>query len=248
VSRTVKDIMDGIEYTQKKKIANNTVRYTRPDGSVCIRLHKTDIVTSVKGDITLNSGGYKTPTTKDRMNNALRPMGWSVTQERKVWYLARIGEWDNKITFADGITIHADNTVTGAGVGPDRSLIMRIKKYAKGFAAALPVKPPDNGDCWGCLFHRSGNSSPYDMPMGTDHLILHFGGTKEQPEPYYVPSLLLRVLETRGIKPGQHAGSAYLGMAFSADWKTMLTTYQRQQFSRWISGFLYAVLIDGRKA
>ena len=141
-----------------------------------------------------------------------------------------------------------DNTITGAGAEPDKALIKRIKEYASGFASALPVSPPDKGDCWGCLFHESGNDSPHNFPMGTDHLIGHFGGTEDQPEPYYVPSLLMRVLKEHGIEPGKLAGSAWLGMAFSNEWKTMLTDSSRKQFARWINRFLYAVLIEGRKA
>lgn len=67
-------------------LQNNTLRYSLPDGRKVIRLHDTDIVQiDRKGVVTLDSGGYQTVTTKDRIN-AYTPRDFSV-YSRKGWYV-----------------------------------------------------------------------------------------------------------------------------------------------------------------
>jgi len=67
---TKSQIMEGIETIESKVLADNTVEYKKPDGTTVIRFHHTDIIeTAPDGTITLNSGGWKTMTTKDRMNS-----------------------------------------------------------------------------------------------------------------------------------------------------------------------------------
>ena len=52
-----------------RRVANNTVRYSRNDGATVWRLHTTDIVIRhADQSWTLNSGGWRTVTTKDRIN------------------------------------------------------------------------------------------------------------------------------------------------------------------------------------
>lgn len=62
----------------------------RPDGTLIIRYHQTDVVT-VKPDrtIILNTGGWRTATTKKRMNQAAiqYKLGYKVFQKNKNWYV-----------------------------------------------------------------------------------------------------------------------------------------------------------------
>lgn len=52
-----------------KKIANNTLLVTYPDGTRAIRLHDTNIITEDDyGRLILDNGGWSTPTTHNRMN------------------------------------------------------------------------------------------------------------------------------------------------------------------------------------
>lgn len=90
--QTKSDIMAGIEnVVSSKKIANNTIQYKLADGTEVIRLHNTDIFTKYRnGKIVLNTDGWLTPTTKDRLNNytdALMPKGYrlGISQEKKRW-------------------------------------------------------------------------------------------------------------------------------------------------------------------
>lgn len=86
-----------------KKIGNNTYLINGGDVvSVC--LHGTDVLKFYEnGHIKLNSGGYQTVTTKDRMNKYL-PIPWKVVQEKFIWYL---WNWKTKEKreFKDGMFV-----------------------------------------------------------------------------------------------------------------------------------------------
>ena len=86
------------------KVANNTYRINSENGFI-IRLHDTDILSSQDGIITLDSGGFDTHTTKDRMNRFL-PARYSVYQKDWAWYIKDSKE-NKTIPFKDGITLQA---------------------------------------------------------------------------------------------------------------------------------------------
>ena len=110
---------------RSKVIANNTVAYIL-GGRLHIRLHETDIIIVQPplrfpyGKITLNSGGWKTMTTKDRLNryNGRYERIWDngfscywqnpefrVWQEDGLWYVQ--GRNDKEPSyFYDGVTIY----------------------------------------------------------------------------------------------------------------------------------------------
>lgn len=73
---------------ESRRIGNNTyVERVGDHGEVAIRLHRTNVVTFRKdGAIDLNTGGWFTPTTKDRINAAL-PQRWYVASRKGVWFL-----------------------------------------------------------------------------------------------------------------------------------------------------------------
>lgn len=227
---TKAQIMEGIESTSSKVVASNTVEYTRPDGKRVIRLHHTDIMVFDGLDISLYSGGWRTVTTKERINRFL-PNSWRVHSEKRVWHLG--SGWVRDHVFEEGITIHlGDGTITGEGKLPDAKLVKRIRQYSKDFAAALPVDQPNGGDCWGCcMFEKGGMGSP-------DHLISHI------EEKYYVPSLLVLVLKAQG------AGKAWYWAAFKQKEGTgflhMLEGRGRDTYARWLFKYMYDRIIDGK--
>jgi hypothetical protein len=76
----------------ERRIANNTMLVRHGD-TICIRLHATEIITFYpNGAIRLFTGGYRTATTKQRMNAVLNVYGVAVHQERSAWYLRCKGE------------------------------------------------------------------------------------------------------------------------------------------------------------
>lgn len=130
----------------RKKIAPN-MYLERLDGTfpglpdrIGVRLHNTYVVTFHRsGAVSLDSGGWRTVTTKERINRYLAPR-LSLFQEKHVWYvqdrrpqfLVRpipSPQWDKRyrVEFQDGLLIlpdaslHGqDRTPVGSGIGTGR--------------------------------------------------------------------------------------------------------------------------------
>lgn len=175
--------VDGV--TRSKKIARNTVQYWLADGTECIKYHDTVVVMKAPdGVITLNSGGFRTVTTKDRI--------WeyghiSLTQRNGVWYMPdgsafydgirvviepiREGEYRGRCQIISGIVEANDSKV--------KKMKARIKKFCDTITSKkLPY--PDTGDCWYCLMKgdKSGGPKTAGKPLGDiagnhTHLISH---------------------------------------------------------------------------
>lgn len=93
------------------KIANNTYK-TETAGGYTIRLHNTDILTLENQVITLDSGGWRTVTTKDRLNKYL-PSPWSIKQRKGKWYLVdELHEIEHE--YRDGIKIRGHEVLSKA--------------------------------------------------------------------------------------------------------------------------------------
>lgn len=171
-----------------KKINNNT--YVVVDGeNVAIRLHETNVVTFTQdGTIILNSGTWRTITTKDRMNIALRDQGVQITANKGLWYIGGS-------IFYDGITIK-DGIVLNPQIPQDMELYKKqvdklVKVYINGFVDhvvqnGMPVN--EGGDCFACSMHALDGRPD---PMGINHYFSHF------EEGYYVPSLLINAMIER---------------------------------------------------
>ena len=183
-------------YRAAKKIARNTWRYEL-DGNIITRLHLTNVVTRRGRKITLDSGGWKTVTTKDRMNSALSGTGYCVISERGTWYVVRNEHeyaWDKRnprTVFFDGMTLpDAFNQKKGQRVkAHDDKLRKQIAKLvARVRKGELPE--PAQGDCWGCYMVADDGS----RPMGKDCVLSHIH------EGYLHGSLILRAIESRGYR------------------------------------------------
>ena len=176
-----------------KPIANNTRLFARGD-DIAVRLHHTDVATMhADGSVTLNSGGYRTMTTRDRMQRFAPVRVWS---SKGTWYACRASCGTHHL-FADGMRLFADGTCTGAA--PDdtpaieRALRKRIKAYAIAFIDALydgKVPAPSLGDCWGCCMRTADGRTPMG---GADHILAHL------EESYFVPSLLVNAMTAAGM-------------------------------------------------
>jgi hypothetical protein len=174
----------------RRKLGNNTY-LERRDSNIVIRLHNTDImIFNPNGDVTLESGGWRTVTTKARLNEYLAARVWS---DRGVWYL-KVG--DAQYVFDDGITIHPDGTVTGAGEEDSITFLKKLKrrvfKYADDYITALfngRVSAPGLGDCFYCQLTNQEGQSMGEVFHDKDHLESHIR------EKCYVPSLLMRALK-----------------------------------------------------
>lgn len=79
---------------QRKKIDRNTYLELCFEGHPVVRLHNTNVITfKPNGDVTLRTGGWRTVTTKDRIN---KYSGVSIYQKKGQWFVvdARAGGVD----------------------------------------------------------------------------------------------------------------------------------------------------------
>ena len=105
--KTKKEMLMGLGTIDKSRLLKgNTVVYRNAfDDNVYIRFHKTDILKfDGDGNVTLNSGGYHTITTKARLNEFQRVA--YVYQEDFTWYV-RLND-GSVIDFYDGMKINLD--------------------------------------------------------------------------------------------------------------------------------------------
>ena len=191
--RTKKELLAGIEkeVLNSKIIENNTLLINYTDGSKAYRLHNTDVVTVNKGKFILNSGGWRTKTTKERINTFAPVNMW---QEKGVWYLS------NGVPFYDGITVNESGEVISKVKNIDLKKIAKIKKEIKTYCDLitkdnLPI--PDNGDCWFCLMRTDEGKSLGDSSNNADHLLSHL------KEGYMHGSILVNSMHEAGYQDRQ---------------------------------------------
>ena len=172
----------------RRKIDNNTYLEKRP-GAVAVRLHATDVLTFYPDGATVyNSGGWRTVTTKARMNEY--GAGVQISQARGVWF---IGER----VYKDGCKVTGTGAVIGAealsAVKKSDKLVKAIKKYTSKYMDAFiagKIPAPSNGDCWGCLMVAEDGTAP--LGRGGDHIRQHI------KENYFVPSMITRAAKKYG--------------------------------------------------
>jgi hypothetical protein len=192
----------------RRKLANNTYLTRDGEGVMRVRLHNTDIVTITPERHILTSGGWQTPTTKDRLNE-YGPAGFRIWQERGQWYVSTAGNYDraNSLPFVDGLVIQDGKIVNPPPADTEqqtKDLHRQIKAYAKGYAAAFmagQVAKPGPGDCFYCYMREVKTGAPLgEAAHNAEHLRSHMA------ERYYVPSLLTRVLELDEQRAGIVSG------------------------------------------
>lgn len=182
------------ENSRKRKLANNTYLEKNDDGSYAIRLHSTQIIKFYPNKTVLNSGGYRTVTTKARLNEFTM---FDISQNRGIWYIRKNWQDQNSVVFADGIT-YENGEWLGQEENPGKigELRKQAKQYAKDFVGALfagKVPKPNAGDCWYCSMIVQSPSKDAGRSLGEvtgqDHIVSHF------KEKYYVPSLMVNAIK-----------------------------------------------------
>jgi hypothetical protein len=101
---TKADMIDNIPvtYKQAKVVAGNTILYTTEDGTKVICFWETDIIEETSdGILTLNSGGFRTFTTKARLNQ-FAPSAVGVYAKKKKWWVSLPS---GDVPFEDGMQI-----------------------------------------------------------------------------------------------------------------------------------------------
>lgn len=178
-----------------RKIANNTYAERRGD-AIAIRLHSTDILTfNPDGSVVANSGGWRTVTTKARLNEYL-PFGYGIYQNRGNWYWSQAGTINQIRFYSDGDSINADGKLNAQAKPADESNALKFRKrvnaYAKLCADALPLSGPNGGDCWHCHMVTTDGETLGDASRDTAHIESHM------KEKYVVPSLVFHAMKEKG--------------------------------------------------
>jgi len=187
---------------ERRKFENNTY-LERRDKNIVMKYHDTDVATFYPDNsMTLDSGGWHTITTKERINWALAGTGFLLTQDKGIWYLHKRGTdgswWDKQnrlCRYTDGIIIKADGTVEGGltetpnRIKADKALKAKVKKFAELCASRLPLDQPSGGDCWYCSMVDDKGVTWGDQAKDNDHLDKHMKGG------YVVPSMVANALK-----------------------------------------------------
>lgn len=195
---------------QAHKIANNTFERMDGDDRV-IRLHNTDIIRfKPGGSVVLDSGGWQTVTTKERMNLL---SGYSITQEKGLWSVGRSG--GDTVPYFDGITLPGAFNNKPVDTAPAVKLLKDIVKLVKLLDDGIPR--PDGGDCWLC--HADQNIEPGGTSLsGPEHLQNHVD------EQYMHGALIWAALKWSGYSDP--------GFMFSMDVKTSIKSAVRRYLRR----------------
>lgn len=200
--------------------------------SIAIRYHNTDVLTfNENGTIKVDSGGFMSPTTKERINSYLPPYAPRLYQSNSVWNWHRNGK--RPVTFANGDVIGKRGAVIGTGsnsaeVKRVALLCKQINKYAKLCADSLPLNPPSGADCWYCAMKTEAGIPLGDATKNTNHLEEHM------KESYVVPSLVYNALIACGYDPQKSFifSSVFGSGSGGYNWlvKRAVTRYLKAQF------------------
>lgn len=202
-------VKDGVDPETVEVIALNTVVYVDRDGTFCCRLHDT-VIAYWKGTgrrVVLNSGGYRTPTTQDRLNNyVLRGrVPFRIYTKNRTWYVESTAPDGPHWPFADNMVLYRNGRVTGA---PNehvhdrkrKALNKQINAFLKVVRQKLETEEwpmPSHGDCLWCsmYFNAEGTGTGIgDTFHDKDHLLSHMA------EKYVHGSLLWRAVQAKGFK------------------------------------------------
>jgi len=194
---TVAQVMDGVEHLSRKKVAGNTVEYHRANGDRVVRFYKTDILTfSADGAIVFDTGGWKTKTTKERINRFL-PTGLMLYSDRGTWYLYQGAGYPSKTAsgsrhvYADGIKVSGDGGVTGTGSEKKQNAMKKlIARYCEKIKKLESLPMPDSGDCWYCCM-KTADGKTLGESVENSHIIEHV------KESYVHGSLILNAMKSR---------------------------------------------------
>ena len=87
---------------QTQRVSGVATSIRGEEGRTIIRYHNTDVVSFNDKDVILNTGGWKTATTKTRMNQASNQfgLGYQVSQKKGDWFVDYKGK---TIPFNDSV-------------------------------------------------------------------------------------------------------------------------------------------------
>jgi len=173
---TKKESLQNVSDIKKsKRIGNNTFEVIYNNNDKAIRLHYTNIVTYKNdGRIILNTGKWKTVTTKQRMNASLEKL--SIYQKNHIWYVIQNKDYKNPILFYDNMVFDNKGNLLSEKKIDNTKKNNKLKNQIKKYCNLLDNKEmplPDYGDCWYCLMKTNNNKTLGDAIENNQHLMNH---------------------------------------------------------------------------
>lgn len=229
--KTKKQLMKNTGAVKGKLSGANTIDYVTADGTRKIRYHETDVLTfRHDGTVEFNSGGYRTPTTKARINDNQDLI--SVYQQDGIWYYNATapGGWRKNSVFFDGMIIDQNgrciNPDAGADDGENKKRIAKlIKDYCRAFQTLerLPDPHESAGDCFYCNMRTESGAPLGDEIKDKSHLVNHL------EHHYFMFSLTWNALIDSGRS---EEAAAYI---YRTDIRDLITSAIRSYFKKRLS-------------
>jgi len=188
-----------------KVFDHNTFEHSVKEGEVRYRLHNTDIAVADSEGVQLFTGGWKTITTKDRINKILSSLrlGISVSQKSGKWYLHCP---TTRVEFFEGIKVNRNGQASEPSKSAPRDAaqvgvwVKKVNTWAKKIRKDGPMLP-NGGDCWGCMFITNRVDGPVptveELKKDPGHLIQHL------KENYLHGTLLVLAMKVGGYNDDQ---------------------------------------------
>lgn len=179
---------------KRYKIVGNTYEFENEIGDRIIQFYDTEIVTFKKnGDIVLNSGGYRTPTTKERMNSVLKD--YYIEQSNNIWYIHRRITKET-VPFYDGIVLKVGKPLPNNTKIEDKTkvIVAKINKFVNKLDKMKEIPIPSNGDCWYCAMWTEDGKTLGEVTKDNNHLLSHM------KEGYVHGSLIYNALKESGYQ------------------------------------------------
>lgn len=200
-----------------KKIANNTYLLQLEDNKIALKLHETNIIIFQPEFVELFSGGWRTVTTKARLNK-FAPV--QVDQRNSIWYIGdKLFQEGVKVDFRGNVI---SKTVSTTKVEEaNKKIKAKIKKYATLVDKLTKDQMiPSNGDCWYCAFRDQEKKETLgDLTENKDHLNQHF------KDNYIFGSIIVNSL----IEAGYQSPQVIIAMEVKDSIKRSLTKYLQKR-------------------
>jgi len=188
---------------------------------VDIQYHDTIILSFWSDRFMINSGGWRTMSTKARINEFV-PRGFNLSQNRSVWYL-------NGLPFYDGMIVIRDRIEPDAKAKKELARVVKIKRQVKAYCDKLAkmidnhtLKDPGGGDCWLCMMKNTDGK----LVDGMGHLMSHL------EQKYVHGTLVWNALEDQGCDVDFLWRAYYRGCDKSGVFKRYAVSAVRRWFYR----------------
>ena len=192
--------------TKARIVARNMFQFTAPNGDKVTRLHNTDIVrVTPKGKTILHSGGWRTSTTKDRMNCYSGP-DIRLCADKGSWY---VSNGNGAVPYYDGITVpdcfNSKAIAKGkAAEAREQKLRGKVRAFVNKLDKLECLPNPSPGDCWLCCMKDKAGTSMGELggqQSDAEHIRKHV------QEGYLHGSLIVNALTWAGYPNPQLIGA-----------------------------------------